>query len=296
VAKLQDSSRDKLESRNAPGFLSRWSRKKQASAENPAADYVDAAQQDADTQVANPPTESLIAIDSEQSLDRDIAAESGLTTTEISEPAPSTDKDAALEENTEEEPLLSDEDMPSLESLEKDSDVSMFFNRGVSRELRKAALRKLFSLPALNITDGLNDYDEDYTTFEPLGDIVTSDMRFHAERKARLAEEAEAEKRAALEEQRSEEETTRTESEDIEEKTTDELGEESETEGDVPADEGGAVESEPSDVEAIHADSSRNAASAGADAENPQHGRDQLTDPQRAHTQQPDSQQTPERS
>ncbi|MBX2823099.1 MAG: DUF3306 domain-containing protein, partial [Gammaproteobacteria bacterium] len=124
--------------------------------------------------------------------------------------------DAEYGEDLPEEPLLTDEDMPALESLQKDSDVSMFFNRGVSRELRKAALRKLFSLPGLNITDGLNDYDEDYTTFEPLGDIVTSDMRFHAERKARLAEEEEARLRAEAE---------ATESDSAEQIETDDAGE-----------------------------------------------------------------------
>ena len=79
--------------------------------------------------------------------------------------------------------------------------MSCFFNAGVSETLRQAALKKLLRLPAFNIRDGLNDYDEDYTVFEPLGDTVTSDMKFHAERKrlqqeadeARLQEEAQAE-------------------------------------------------------------------------------------------------------
>jgi len=95
------------------------------------------------------------------------------------------------------EPLLSDADMPPVASLTGSSDVSPFFNRGVSRELRKTALRHLFSLPALNITDGLNDYDEDYTSFEPLGETITCDMHFHTERKQRLAEEAAAKEAAA---------------------------------------------------------------------------------------------------
>jgi hypothetical protein len=45
------------------------------------------------------------------------------------------------------------------------------------------------------VRDGLNDYDGDYTVFEPLGDIITSDMKFHIARKERdrLAAEAEAE-------------------------------------------------------------------------------------------------------
>lgn len=95
----------------------------------------------------------------------------------------------AQTESAEPEIVLSDEDMPPIETLTKDSDVSCFLNKGVSEALRKKALRHLFMLPAFNIRDGLNDYDEDYTTFEPLGDTITSDMKFHAARKAREEEE-----------------------------------------------------------------------------------------------------------
>lgn len=103
----------------------------------------------------------------------------------------------ATSDSEELEPLLTDEDMPSLDTITADSDVSPFFNRGVSGTLRKAALKRLFGLPSFNIRDGLNDYDEDYTQFEPLGDIVTSDMRFQAERKARLAAQAEEDAKLA---------------------------------------------------------------------------------------------------
>ena len=44
------------------------------------------------------------------------------------------------------------------------------------------ALRKLFHLPQFNFRDGLDDYAEDYTNFEPLGDIITADMRHRMER------------------------------------------------------------------------------------------------------------------
>ncbi len=89
----------------------------------------------------------------------------------------------AEEADSVDEVLLSDEDMPSIESLTANSDVSPFFNKGVSKALRQAALKHVFSLPVYNIRDGLNDYDEDFTTFEPLGDTITCDMKFHAERK-----------------------------------------------------------------------------------------------------------------
>ena len=80
--------------------------------------------------------------------------------------------------------------MPPITTLSATSDLTGFFNRGVSATLRRAALRHVFQLPSYNVRDGLNDYDDDFTYFEPLGDTVTSDMKFHARRKekARLAE------------------------------------------------------------------------------------------------------------
>jgi hypothetical protein len=66
------------------------------------------------------------------------------------------------------EPVLTDADMPPIESLDGESDYSPFMSPGVSEHLRTRALRKLFHLPAFNITDGLNDYDEDFTGFAGL--------------------------------------------------------------------------------------------------------------------------------
>ncbi len=72
---------------------------------------------------------------------------------------------------------LTDADMPPIESLDKDSDFSVFMSPKVSDQLRTQALRKLFHLPVFNITDGLNDYDEDYTQFAGLGGVVTHEMK-----------------------------------------------------------------------------------------------------------------------
>jgi hypothetical protein len=80
--------------------------------------------------------------------------------------------------------ILTDEDMPVIESLTPESDYSDFFSPGVSDALRKLALRKLFQGEAFNIRDGLDDYDDDYTRFEKLGDIVTADMRHQLELEA----------------------------------------------------------------------------------------------------------------
>ena len=123
-----------------------------------------------------------------------------------------------------------DEDMPPIESIDENSDVSEFFSPGVSEALRKSALRKLFHSPAFNIVDGLDDYDDDFATFEALGDLVTSDMRHQEE----LAQER---KRALEEQQQSEclaEEEATIEEEEVAgtDDSSDQLTAEEEMEGD----------------------------------------------------------------
>ena len=71
--------------------------------------------------------------------------------------------------------------LPELDSLGDHSDVSAFLDPDVDELVRRAALRRVFLSPAFNVVDGLDDYDDDFTRFEPLGDIVTSDMRHQAE-------------------------------------------------------------------------------------------------------------------
>ena len=94
--------------------------------------------------------------------------------------------------STETVPVLTDADMPPIESLDENSDFSGFMSKGVSDELRNLALRKLFGAPAFNIRDGLDEYDEDYTFFEKLGDVVTCDMKHHIEMKEQKEREARA--------------------------------------------------------------------------------------------------------
>jgi hypothetical protein len=94
-------------------------------------------------------------------------------------------------------PERSDVDMPPLDSLDQDSDYSPFLSPGVSRELRRTALRQLFRQPKFNAETCLDDFQDDFLNFQPLGDIVTADMRHMAEveakreatRVARAAEE-----------------------------------------------------------------------------------------------------------
>ena len=88
---------------------------------------------------------------------------------------------------------LDDNDMPPLDSLGEKSDYRAFFAPKVSAELRRLALRKLFHSPKFNIRDGLDDFDDDYTYFEPLGDTVTADMK-HMQAVAQKRAERQAEK------------------------------------------------------------------------------------------------------
>ena len=105
-------------------------------------------------------------------------------------------QETSATEEIAEKPLLTDADMPAIDSLTEDSDYSGFFSPKVSEALRKQALRKLFHSPMFNIRDGLDDYDGIYTEFEKLGDIVTADIRhqmeMEAERHARQLAEADS--------------------------------------------------------------------------------------------------------
>ena len=90
----------------------------------------------------------------------------------------------------ESEKVLTDVDMPPVETLDADSDYSPFLSPGVSDDLRQQAMRKLFAQPDFNITDGLNDYDEDYTQFGGLGTLVTHEMKRMLQRELEREDEA----------------------------------------------------------------------------------------------------------
>ena len=81
-------------------------------------------------------------------------------------------------------------ELPPIESLGEDSDYSAFLGSDVPADLQRKALRKLFQSPKFNVRDGLDDYDLDFSSPEPLGDIVTAEMRHRLrvelERLARL--------------------------------------------------------------------------------------------------------------
>ena len=137
-------------------FLSRWARRKRISK---AGGDPDTAQEDA-------------------RVDENVLASAVPDTGESTRPLSESEPEA-----------LTDEDMPPVDSIDENTDMSGFFSPKVSEAVKKAALKKFFHSPAFNIVDGLDDYDDDFTAFAALGDIVTSDMRGQMELKQRRAEE-----------------------------------------------------------------------------------------------------------
>jgi len=127
-----------VESGGEEGFLSRWSRRKTLSRDG--------------VELHEPADDDdLTAVDSEAT------AQSALP-----------DEAAPADEPPE---------LPPIETLDENSDYSVFMRAEVSPDLRRQALRKFFQSPKFNVSDGLNDYDLDYSKPEPLGDIVTAEMR-----------------------------------------------------------------------------------------------------------------------
>ena len=67
------------------------------------------------------------------------------------------------------------EDLPDIETLDKDSDFTPFLNVNVPDQLRRLALKKLWaSDPVFASLDGLNDYDDDYSTLGMIVEKVSS--------------------------------------------------------------------------------------------------------------------------
>jgi hypothetical protein len=150
-------------------------------------------------------TESKDSISNESALSRWSRRKQEAQVREAGDESPVLDDSANLASPVSEEiaqtpELLTDADMPDIDSLDEDSDFTGFMSPGVSDELRNIALRKLFHAPEFNIRDGLDEYDEDYTTFEKLGDIVTCDMKHQIEMQEQKQREAlEQEQQAAAE-------------------------------------------------------------------------------------------------
>lgn len=84
-------------------------------------------------------------------------------------------------------------ELPPLDSLTEESDFGAFMHSSVDPALRRQALRKMFRNPKYAVLDPLDPYRADYAAFTALGDTITSDMKFHAERLLRQELEKAAE-------------------------------------------------------------------------------------------------------
>jgi len=59
-------------------------------------------------------------------------------------------------------------ELPPIDKLTIDSDYRDFFHPKVGEDVRRAALKKLFSDPRFNVMDGLDVYIDDYSKNEPI--------------------------------------------------------------------------------------------------------------------------------
>jgi hypothetical protein len=85
--------------------------------------------------------------------------------TQQREPAPTPEPDAPPPE------------LPPLEKLSLDSDYSGFFHPKIDENLRRAALKRLFSDPHFNVMDGLDIYIDDYSKPSPLPAEMLATLR-----------------------------------------------------------------------------------------------------------------------
>ena len=68
-------------------------------------------------------------------------------------------------------------ELPPIEKLTLDSDFRGFFHPKVDEDLRRRALKKLFSDPHFNVMDGLDVYIDDYSKTEPIPAAMLASLR-----------------------------------------------------------------------------------------------------------------------
>lgn len=139
---------------SADGFLGRWARRKSD------------VQQGKPVSEVLPPSPLADALPGEPLL---TTATPASRVELVSESAPQTDAPPAPAEVP--LPTLAD-----VQQLALDSDFKPFMARGVTPEVKNAAMKKLFTDPHYNIMDGLDTYIEDYSVFEPLPESMLRQM------------------------------------------------------------------------------------------------------------------------
>jgi hypothetical protein len=68
-------------------------------------------------------------------------------------------------------------ELPQIEKLTAESDYRPFFHPKVGEDVRRAALKKLFSDPHFNVMDGLDVYIDDYSKSEPIPPEMLAGMK-----------------------------------------------------------------------------------------------------------------------
>ena len=68
-------------------------------------------------------------------------------------------------------------ELPPVDKLTIDSDFRTFFHPKVGEDVRRAALKKLFSDPRFNVMDGLDVYIDDYSKNEPIPPAMMAGLR-----------------------------------------------------------------------------------------------------------------------
>jgi len=68
-------------------------------------------------------------------------------------------------------------ELPPIDELGPNSDFQGFMDPRVDDSLRRAALKKLFSDPLFNVTDGLDVYAEDYTKLESMTPAMVAGLK-----------------------------------------------------------------------------------------------------------------------
>lgn len=67
-------------------------------------------------------------------------------------------------------------ELPSVDSLNFDSDFSAFMKAKVDESLKRAALKKLFADPRFNYMDGLDVWTGDYTGEDPIPESLLAQL------------------------------------------------------------------------------------------------------------------------
>lgn len=84
--------------------------------------------------------------------------------------------------NEQDDELTSEQDDPDArlvdpDTLDPSSDFKAYLAPGISPELKRRALRRMFTASQYNVRDGLDDYDQDFTLMRDLSPEIASKLR-----------------------------------------------------------------------------------------------------------------------